>query len=103
MTSIIDIGANEDGECSVYVYGRKRDPYVPWKPSADWSQGGPIIEREKIWLKFPVAVGPVEAIHGLHLFPNTVHGFGPTPLIAAMRCYVVSKLGHEIEIPEDIL
>jgi hypothetical protein len=25
---------------------------------------------------------------------------GQTPLIAAMRCYVASKLGDEIEIPE---
>jgi hypothetical protein len=29
--------------------------------------------------------------------------FGPTPLIAAMRCYVASKLGDEIEIPEELL
>jgi hypothetical protein len=27
---------------------------------------------------------------------------GPTPLIAAMRCYVASKLGDEIEIPENL-
>ncbi len=27
---------------------------------------------------------------------------GPTPLIAAMRCYVASKLGDEIEIPEEL-
>jgi hypothetical protein len=27
---------------------------------------------------------------------------GPTPLIAAMRCYALSKLGEEIEIPEDL-
>ena len=28
---------------------------------------------------------------------------GPTPLIAAMRCYVTSKLGDEVEIPKDLL
>jgi hypothetical protein len=27
---------------------------------------------------------------------------GPTPLIAAMRCYVASKLGAEIEIPKEL-
>ena len=27
---------------------------------------------------------------------------GPTPLIAAMRCYVASKLGDEIEIPTEL-
>jgi hypothetical protein len=27
---------------------------------------------------------------------------GPTPLIAAMRCYVASKMGDEIELPEEL-
>jgi len=27
---------------------------------------------------------------------------GPTPLIAATRCYVASKLGDDIEIPEEL-
>ena len=72
-------------------------------PTTDWSQGGPIIEREKIWLKFPFTVeGPVEAVHGAFGFPNIVNAFGPTPLIAAMRCYVVSKLGDEVEVPDEL-
>ena len=29
--------------------------------------------------------------------------WGPTPLIAAMRCYVTSKLGDEVEVPEELL
>jgi hypothetical protein len=29
-------------------------------------------------------------------------GFGPTPLIAAMRCYVASKLGDEVEVPNEL-
>jgi hypothetical protein len=28
---------------------------------------------------------------------------GPTPLIAAMRCYVASKFGDEVETPEELL
>jgi hypothetical protein len=27
---------------------------------------------------------------------------GPTPLIAAMRCYCCSKLGDEVEVPEEV-
>ena len=73
--------------------------------STDWAQGGPIIERE-----------------GINLSHNTFHytrweawtpapeqergeavALGPTPLIAAMRCYVASKLGDEVEIPEELL
>ena len=29
--------------------------------------------------------------------------YGPTPLIAAMRCFVASRLGDEVDIPEDLL
>jgi Protein of unknown function (DUF2591) len=28
--------------------------------------------------------------------------YGPTPLIAAMRCYVASKLGDEVEVPDEL-
>lgn len=52
----------------------------PWEPSTNWSQGGPIIEREAAQYEC----------------------FGPTPLIAAMRCYVASKLGDEVEIPDEL-
>jgi hypothetical protein len=33
-------------------------------------------------------------------YHNRQHG--PTPLIAAMRCYVASKLGDAVEIPEEL-
>jgi hypothetical protein len=26
----------------------------------------------------------------------------PTPLIAAMRCYVASKLGDEVDVPDEL-
>ena len=77
--------------------------------STDWSQGGPIIEREKIVLLYYGLCGdsgPWEAqiggdIHYIDQSPGDAVG-GTTPLIAAMRCYVASKLGDEIDIPEEI-
>ncbi|NDB69110.1 MAG: DUF2591 domain-containing protein, partial [Methylocystaceae bacterium] len=33
---------------------------------------------------------------------NSSTAYGATPLIAAMRCYVASKLGNEIQIPQEI-
>ena len=60
-----------------------------WQPSTDWAQGGPIIEREKIAL-FLNGNDEWAATDGIK---NSV---GDTPLIAAMRCYVASKLGDEI-------
>ena len=71
--------------------------------STNWAQGGPIIEREGISVR---CIG------------SNINGFiwdadaseygdgeemeGPTPLIAAMRCYVASQLGDEVEIPEEL-
>jgi len=76
-------------------------PEPLWEPSTDWAQGGPIIERECMWFKHGPSTG-WEAIHGLFLFPNCITGMGPTMLIAAMRCYVASKLGDNIDIPEEL-
>ena len=71
--------------------------------STDWALGGPIIEREKINLNcgddtWGVAEGVWEAAHP----KGTNVSFGPTPLIAAMRCYVASKLGDTVDIPEEL-
>jgi hypothetical protein len=68
--------------------------------STDWSQGGPIIEREKL------TVAPYQDGGWLCTHPtDRWHGnkSGPTPLIAAMRCYVASKLGDDVEIPEELV
>ena len=64
------------------------DKLQSFRPSTNWAQGGPIIEREKIQIK--------ENGHG-HWFAKIGKGKwlrGTTPLIAAMRCYVASKQGE---------
>ena len=85
-------------------------------PSTDWSQGGPIIEREEIEI-----VNIVHVFQGQHLrwrksvlrpkftFQNytsrmaePVEAIGPTPLVAAMRCFVASKLGDEVDVPDEL-
>jgi len=68
-----------------------------FKPSSNWAQGGPIIEREYIELTIDLAWNA--AIRGGDK-DDIAHG--PTPLIAAMRCYIMSQLGDEIEIPEEL-
>ena len=65
--------------------------------STDWALAGPIIEREYIELTIDLAWNA--AIRGGDK-DDIAHG--PTPLIAAMRCYVASKLGDEVEIPEEL-
>ena len=73
--------------------------------STDWSLAGPIIEREKISLEFLAGAGD----GGLDVWIATrIEGScvseeqGTTPLIAAMKCYVASKLGETIDVPEEL-
>lgn len=71
-------------------------------PSTNWAQGGPIIEREGIAIYIDDAEAAWHWGAGIY-HPLKFTGFGSTPLIAAMRCYIASKLGNEIEIPEELL
>ena len=67
--------------------------------STDWLWGGPILDRERItirqWTDMPIS-------HAYMPHDGAPWGAGPTPLIAAMRCYVASKLGREVEVPEEL-
>ena len=77
-----------------------------WLPdySTDWAHGGPIIEREGmgVWMYQWNEQGEpengwyAEDKNGDHVRTGT------TPLIAAMRCYVASKMGDEVQIPEGL-
>lgn len=85
-----------------------------YAPTTDWAQGGPIIEREKIgvwWATHTVDAEGTE--YGNHWYAepgmtdeNADKSYtcmtGPTPLIAAMRCFVASKLGDEVDVPEEL-
>jgi hypothetical protein len=77
-----------------------------YAPSTDWAQGGPIIEREGLLVgpsPFPAqADSKFAAGLGCDWDTCTHIVTGPTPLIAAMRCYVASKLGDTVDIPEEL-
>ncbi len=77
------------------------------KYSTDWAKGGPIIEREEISIRHTIPAMR-DSIWQAHPSMSAKGaggkwGMGPTPLIAAMRCYVASKLGDEVDIPEELL
>ena len=90
---------NTNGWCGMVI---SRPMSYIFRPSTVWAQGGPIIEREGI---------SVDRIGGAWTadISDSVGGYiehtesGPTPLIAAMRCYVASKLGDEVEIPKELV
>lgn len=83
--------------------------------ATDWAQGGPIMEQNKIGVWWATHVIDDEGTeYGNHWYaepgmtdenadkPYTCMT-GPTPLIAAMRCYVASKLGEECDIPNELI
>ena len=81
-------------------YRRDVDISDVFTPSRDWAHGGPIIDRWELdlnktglrtWRAKTVSLG------------RYYDALGPTPLIAAMRCYVKAKLGETIEVPSELL
>lgn len=75
---------------------KTRQSTEKFNPSTDWAQGGPIIEREGIKLSTSEGCG-------WFAYLGIYDAEGPTPLIAAMRCYVASKMGDTVEIPEELI
>ncbi len=66
--------------------------------STDWSAAGSIIEREGIGIGFDS-----HREKWLAATLGDTERDGPTPLIAAMRAYVASELGNEVEIPAELI
>jgi len=70
--------------------------------SHKWEAGGPIIEQEKLDVLY---MG--DGVNEHYWRAEAVGGFtfaeGLTPLIAAMRCFVASRLGEEVEVPKELL
>ena len=79
--------------------------------STDWSAAGPLIERDCIGLEKHRLEGqrqwaacdwhPV-VVQGHTCLERSKYVYGPTPLIAAMRCYCCAKLGEYVDIPEEL-
>jgi hypothetical protein len=95
-----DVWRDSDGEITGVIAAQQ------YKPSTDWAHGGPIIEREKLYIRDP---DPLErhvdssldnkweaakANHATRMYEH--HQSGETPLLAAMRCYVSIKFGDEV-------
>lgn len=67
--------------------------------ATDWSQAGPIIEREGISIN--------AHLDGYEWFARDYWGLNEqadeTPLVAAMRCYIASKLGDDVDVPPELV
>lgn len=77
-----------------------------YTPSTDWAECGVIIEREGITVGKDATDKPEWSAYYLDSLFDPQEGWhqvAETPLIAAMRCYVLSRLGDEVEVPEELL
>lgn len=95
----LDWAVNQIEECC-------DDPHAPLF-STNWAQGGPIIERERMTTEF-LRWDEVDGALPVWLAAKHVRGFvyeseGNSPLIAAMRCFVASHLGAEVDVPKKLM
>ena len=90
---VLQVYFSDDGE-PLYLE-EAPDGLEEYTPHSSWEQAGPIIEREGIDIyQSGVWVSEIDGKYTVE---------GPTPQIAAMRAYVLSKLGEEIEVPAVLL
>lgn len=84
--------------------GETRKEYLanPYPYSTNWVFGGPIIEREGISVDRCGRAWTADVTNPFDGYAEHTTD-GPTSLIAAMRCYVASKLGDTVNVPEELL
>lgn len=83
---------------------------VDFDYSTNWLLAGQIIESERITInpgrRGVLINGVFTSPDGWTAWKEDIEDFefeGETPLIAAMRCYVSSKMGEEVEIPDELI
>ena len=93
---LLGFGYRDDMGLLRIILSTDEDEY--FTPSLDWSQGGPIIAREGISI-----TRVRDSVWDAHMSNVRFFESGSTPLIAAMRCYVASKMGTAVEVPNKLL
>lgn len=84
------------------VFGLMTPETLGWRPSADWSQGGPLLDEFDI--TFCKLADDVEAIAEGKPTGRHRAGRGPNRLIAAMRAIVAAHAeGGTVEVPADLV
>lgn len=73
---------------------------VFFQPSNDWCDGGPIIQSQRISVSYDDQRGEERGMWNayVHECPLMMQSFN-SALIAAMRAFVASKLGEEVDLP----
>ena len=96
-----DVRLIDGGVIIIHAGGHEEaDHWSRYSPSTDWALAGPIIEREQIGVGYTTEGGETWLAA---MTDDPFYISGPTALVAAMRCYVASKLGDDVELPEELI
>lgn len=99
VARVIALGTDQLRIIHREVFIKNCDDLILCRFSTDWAQGGPIIEQERVLIQPELwKEGCGNAWSAISM--RDTENYGPTALIAAMRTYVASTLGDEVEIPD---
>ena|SRR5690554_1138318 len=76
-----------------------KDGCSPYRPSTDWSQGGPLIDRYLIEFRTQAKGCKVLAWAAHEPRPSE----GPSHLVAACRAVVKIEIGDTIDVPDELM
>ena len=98
----------------LYAYNGNTDSFdTPYYPSSNWAEAGPIIDQEGIDLYCGLVGQPDHPdpawrtsswrakYHRMGVGQDAV--FGPTAIVAALRCFVIFHLGRQVKVPKRLL
>ena len=74
-----------------------------WRPTTDWAQGGPLLEKYQIEL-LTIKIGSDSVKHWCAFFHADSRKYEKchTALIAICRAIVAAKLGDVVLVPEEL-
>lgn len=73
-----------------------------YSPSTNWSQGGPIVEKEKIALQW-IGYWDARCDRPRNEGGGSGYARGSTPLIALLRAIITAKLGETVHVPAELV
>ncbi|HDS1682124.1 TPA: DUF2591 family protein [Pseudomonas putida] len=81
---------------------KQPDDTSAWRPSWNWSQGGPLIDKHRG--SFQLARGlPEDVRYSGGPEAAAVYCYGPTALVAFCRGFVHYTLGDTVKVPKELM
>lgn len=96
----------KDALCKIHEDGYKSAHDArAWNYDTDWAVVGPIVDREGIYFS-PLPDKGIRAFQFIdHEYVNLTDCWGEhiSRCVVAMRCYVASRFGDEVDVPDELV